>query len=203
MLGFRIYSVVGKHPKEKSNWLDLNKIKKIPLNKEEMEKMDLIFVNESLGQQIIGQMKLNNPELIYFLQLTEWLLVPEERKRVVIDGLFDIRFKLMTEARWIKNLLKKEFGRDCYLIRNMLELPKKEFEKIQKEKPVVLIEGNNSPHKGLLEGLDVLENLIEECEIWWLTNTKATIPQKFEKLISKKFESIPWEESLKVISNAE
>ena len=111
----------------------------------------------------------------------------------------DLDFEIFTEARWIQNELRSQYGRTSTYIPNKQELPK-ELPNLKKgDKKIVLVEGNiESPKKGVREAWNAIKDL--DCEKWLLTNSVCSESAGgFDKVFSK----VSWKDALAVIKAAD
>ncbi len=198
-------SVVSDHKDGVKDWFDLSKVKEIDFKKEELNKMDVVTATYYETVFRIEELKLDNPELFYFVQSTEWDFFETEQDKMRVKMTFyKPQFKIITEARWIQREIRQNFGRQTHYVPNHLELPIIDVPPTTGKKQIVLIEGNcESAKKGIYLAVEAFKYAKEEYEFWLLTNSKEeNIPRGFISLFDKKFCGVPWEEALKVIGQA-
>lgn len=110
---------------------------------------------------------------VYFVQLDETKFYTDSvtKSRVALTYLLNMHY--MTEAKWIKDWLKNEFGHGAAYIPNGFDSEIiYEVEPLEKKpvgKPRILIEGSiNSPFKRVRESLEICQDI--DCEIWCVSN---------------------------------
>jgi glycosyltransferase involved in cell wall biosynthesis len=108
----------------------------------------------------------------------------------------------MTEAKWIKSWLKKEFGKEAYLVPNAVN------EKIfypaeplvpRGDKVRVLLEGPiDIPFKGMAEAFETVKDL--DCEVWCVSSCGKPKPGwRYDRF----FEKIPQTEMKGIYSSCD
>lgn len=190
--------IVSYDNKTDLSWFPNQKVKIIPIKR---SKDILKNYNIGVATGWITAYELfflNVPRKIYFVQSDERRFYPENsflRKRV--EETYRMPFEFMTEAKWIKNWLKKEFGKNAIYIPNgvntNLFYPDKPLVPKEKNKIRVLVEGPaNLAFKGVEESLLILNKvkkmLKNTIEIWYVNNDgKPKKNWQFDKY----FENIP------------
>ena len=116
----------------------------------------------------------------YFVQSDETRFHPEGSMWEHITRLsYMMDFNFLTEAKWIKDWLKKEFNKDAFLVPNGLDSelfrPAKPLEpKIKK--PRILLEGAiGLPYKGMKEAFEAVSDL--DVEVWCVSSFGEPQPE--------------------------
>lgn len=108
----------------------------------------------------------------------------------------------LTEARWIRNWLKENFGHDAELVPNGLDAaifyPDKPIQP-KGRKPRILLEGAiGLPYKGMREAFEAVRNV--DAEVWCVSSYGAPSP---EWKCDRFFEHVPMFDMRKVYSSCD
>ena len=189
------------------NWFDFGTLTRIPFDRAELEKMDVVVATMWDVVLRLDQINLNGPRLFSFIQLPDAMMEEEgsPTQNAIYSTYTNSRFELITEARWIKMWLREVSGREAHFIPNRLETQDtSSFSKTDRKKPIVLLEANAGfEPKNAINGMTAMELLKDECEIHWLTNTAHELPPHLDKLIDKKHQRVLWKDALEAIWNAD
>jgi len=122
---------------------------------------------------VIPVLKLPAKHKIYFVQSDETRFYDDLiiKNWVVLTYLCNINY--ITEAKWIAEWLKVDFGHQATYIPNALDPdiihPDKPLKKKRKDKLRILVEGTiDSPFKKVKEAIEASQDL--DCEIWCVSN---------------------------------
>lgn len=150
------------------SWFPNQQVKIIPLKKSKkiLEKYDIGVATGWITAYEL--MLINIKRKIYFVQSDERRFYPEGsylKKRV--EETYKMPFEFMTETKWIKRWLKKEFNKNAYYVPNgvntNLFYPDKPLIPKNKEKIRVMVEGAaNLPFKGVEDALKLLSEIKKE-----------------------------------------
>lgn len=142
--------------------------------------------------------KIKAKNYAYFVQSIESRFYPEQERalRKLVDATYMLPLEIITEATWIKDYLKNEYGKDAYLVLNGIRKDiyfsegkahaERDFSKLR-----VLVEGP------LGVSFKNVERTIQLCkqsaadEIWMLTSS----PVKEYKGIDRVFSRVPIHET--------
>lgn len=110
---------------------------------------------------------------VYFVQCDERQFYNEPLLRSRVALTYLCNFIFMTEAKWVVNWLKRDFGHNAFYIPKGIDTNLMNSEKcIEPRSPNkfrVLIEGSiDSPFKRVKESIDACQNL--DCEVWCVSN---------------------------------
>lgn len=122
---------------------------------------------------VISVLKFPAKHKVYFVQSDETRFYddPIMKSQVVLTYLCNINY--ITEAKWIAEWLKADFGHQATYIPNALDPdiihPDKPLEKKRRDKLRILVEGTiDSPFKKIKEAIEASQDL--DCEIWCISN---------------------------------
>lgn len=139
----------------------------------------------------------------YFVQSDESRFFPENPKLCkIIKETYELPMEYMTEAKWIQNWLKKEYGHDAYYVPNGIDtnvFKKSEPIEAKGEKPRILIEGSiNVPFKGMDDAYAAVKDI--DCELWIVSNNgKPKKDWKYDRF----FESVPFGKMNEIYSSCD
>lgn len=173
--------------KDKIEWFPDQKVPIIPLSDIYDKNRNYVFENIDVlvathWSTFEKVLKLKSKKKMYFIQSDERNFEEGERykkdveKTYSYEGKEDVEF--FTMARWIRDWIKKEFGKKCSYVKNGLDLNIfKEVEPIEKRNGKrVLIEGPISlPFKGVKNAFSVTNNL--DCEVWAVSSDGIPKPE--------------------------
>lgn len=140
---------------------------------------------------------------IYFVQSDESRFFPEDPELCeIIKESYDLPMEYMTEAKWIKDWLKKEHGHDAYYVPNGIDTEVfKRVDPIEPKgrKPRILIEGSVSvPFKGMDDAYAAVKDI--DCELWIVSNNgKPKKGWKYDRF----FESVPFGKMNEIYSSCD
>ncbi|HCQ23226.1 MAG TPA: hypothetical protein DIU28_17855 [Anabaena sp. UBA12330] len=122
---------------------------------------------------VIPVLKFTAQHKVYFVQSDETRFYddPIIKNWVVLSYLCNIHY--MTEAKWIVEWLKENFGHQAVYIPNALDSdiihPAKPIEKKREDKLRILVEGTiDAPFKRVKEAIEASQGL--DCEVWCVSN---------------------------------
>jgi len=152
------------------SWFPGQSIKVIPLknNQKTIEQYHTVIATGWITAYEL--ILLNVKRKIYFVQSDETRFYPRGsylKKRV--ERTYNFHFEYMTEARWIRDWLKKKYGHEATYIPNGINTeifyPDIPLESKPRNKKRILLEGAiNLPFKGMAEAFEVVNDL--DCEVW-------------------------------------
>lgn len=143
------------------------------------------------------------PRKCYFVQSDETRFYPPGRfERLFAEDSYRFGFEFITEAKWIQEWLKREFGVEAHYVPNGVDLeifhPCKPLEP-RAEKIRVLVEGPaDMPSKGVAEAFHALEGV--ECEIWYVNYRGVPDPAW---PVDRYFYQVPMAEMKRVYSSCD
>ena len=186
------------------SWFPKQSVKVIPLkdNKEQIEKYDIVVATGWITAYELAL--LNVKRKIYFVQSDETRFYPDGsflKNRV--EYTYHFPFEYMTEARWIRDWLKKEYGHNAKYVPNgintdifYLDTP---LEPKPKNKKRILLEGAiNLPFKGMKEAFEVVQDL--DCEVWCVSYDGKPEPQWH---CDRFFEKVPMDMMRRIYSSCD
>ncbi|QFS45334.1 glycosyltransferase family 4 protein [Nostoc sphaeroides] len=135
---------------------------------------------------VIPVMKFPAQHKVYFVQSDETRFYDNLilKNQVILSYLCNIHY--MTEAKWIVEWLKENFGHQAVYIPNALDPdiihPAKPIDNKRADKFRILVEGSiNSPFKRVKEAIEASQGL--DCEIWCVSNGGELSPEcKIDRL---------------------
>lgn len=186
------------------SWFPNQSVKVIPLkgNKELIEKYHTVVATGWITAYELLLLNVNRK--IYFVQSDETRFYPRGsylKKRV--KRTYTFRFEYMTEARWIKDWLKKDFNHKAEYVPNGINTnifyPDTPLELKPKNKKRILLEGAiNLPFKGMAEAFEVVQDL--DCEVWCVSYDGKPKP---EWHCDRFFEKVPMEMMRRIYSSCD
>lgn len=140
---------------------------------------------------------------LYFVQSDERRFFDDEALRKKIHGTYQIQCEYLTEALWIKRMLRAEFGHEAAYVPNGLD-PKQFFPDIPLAPKIagklrVLLEGPIViPFKGMADSYAAIQGL--DCEVWIVSSAgKPPADWKYDRF----FEGVPFGEMRKIYSSCD
>ena len=128
---------------------------------------------------VIPVLKFTAQHKVYFVQSDETRFYddPILKNQVILSYLCNIHY--ITEAKWIVEWLKENFGHQAVYIPNALDSdiihPAKPIEKKREDKLRILVEGTiDAPFKRVKEAIEASQRL--DCEIWCVSNQGEPSP---------------------------
>jgi glycosyltransferase involved in cell wall biosynthesis len=150
-----------------------------------------------------ASLKLPARQKVYFVQCDESQFYddPLWKSRVALSYLCN--FSFMTEAKWVVNWLKNDFGHDCFYVPKGIDTTKMILTAPVEPKPShkrrVLIEGSiDSPFKRVKESIEVCQEI--ECEVWCVSN-KGKLPHGLR--VDRFFNQVPFCEMNQIYSSCD
>lgn len=186
------------------SWFPGQSVKVIPLknNRHIIEQYHTVVATGWITAYELLLLKVKRK--IYFVQSDETRFYPHGsylKKSVKRTYIFP--FEYMTEARWIKDWLKKEYGHSAEYVPNGINTdifyPDTPLEAKPKNKKRILLEGAiNLPFKGMAEAFKVVQDL--DCEVWCVSNDGKPEPQW---RCDRFFEKVPMEMMRRIYSSCD
>jgi glycosyltransferase involved in cell wall biosynthesis len=139
---------------------------------------------------------------IYFVQSDERRFFDGAEKIRLINETYKIDCEYMTEAKWIQEWLKVEFGHESHYVPNGLD--ENFFHKTDPIEPKgnrtrVLLEGRlDVPFKGMKEAHEAVKDL--DCEIW-IVSSGGRLDKSWR--VDKFFENVPIEKMKEIYSSCD
>lgn len=140
---------------------------------------------------------------LYFVQSDERRFYDEDALKKRIHETYLIPCEYLTEALWIKKMLREEFGHDAAYVPNGLDtnqfFPDSPLEPKPHGKLRVLLEGPIViPFKGLADSYAAIEGL--DCEVWIVSSAgRPPANWKYDRF----FEGVPFGEMRKIYSSCD
>ncbi|MFZ7200552.1 glycosyltransferase family 4 protein [Avibacterium avium] len=190
---------------EQLNWFpEAKKLNWITYDKSSDIKFDICIA--TWWRTVFYLKYINSTHYVYFVQSIESRFYPDNEVvlRNLIELTYSLDLKIITEANWIKNYLKKNYDKDCYLVLNGINkanfsnnlVP---FKERDERKIRVLVEG---PLGVSFKNTELAISLAKKSladEVWLLTSTDTIAYPGIDKLYSK----IPHDEVGKVYSSCD
>lgn len=186
------------------SWFPNQSVKVVPLkgNKNLIEKYNTVVATGWITAYELLLLNVNRK--IYFVQSDETRFYPRGsylKKRV--KRTYTFRFEYMTEARWIKDWIKKEYGHNAEYVPNGINTdifyPDTPLEPKPKNKKRILLEGAiNLPFKGMKEAFEVVQDL--DCEVWCVSYDGKPEPQWH---CDRFFEKVPMDMMRRIYSSCD
>jgi len=176
------------------NWFPHQSVEVVSFqkNKNLVESFDIVVATGwSTAYELL---LLNAKRKVYFVQSDETRFYPPKsflRNRV--NRTYSFPFEFITEAKWIKTWLKKNFQQTATHIPNGINLdifhPTKPLEAKPKNKKRILLEGAiNLAFKGMAEAFEAVKDI--DCEIWCVSYDGKPKPEwrcdRSKRFLSKK-----------------
>ncbi len=186
------------------SWFPNQSVKVIPLknNKETIEKYETVVATGWITAYEL--LLLNVKKKIYFVQSDETRFYPKgSYLKQRVKRTYSFPFEFMTEAKWIKSWLKKEFNKNAFYIPNGINIdifhPDTPLAPKPKNKKRILLEGAiNLPFKGMEEAFNVVQDL--DCEVWCVSYDGKP---KLEWHCDRFFEKVPMQDMRKIYSSCD
>lgn len=186
------------------SWFPSQSVKVISLknNKKEIEKYDIVVATGWITAYELALMNIKRK--IYFVQSDETRFYPNGsflKNRV--EYTYHFPFEYMTEARWIRDWLKKKYGHIAKYVPNGINTdifhPDTPLEPKPKNKKRILLEGAiNLPFKGMKEAFEVVQDL--DCEVWCVSYDGKPEPQWH---CDRFFEKVPMDMMRRIYSSCD
>ena len=163
--------------------------------------IDLLFATE--WSTVAHLSKFNAKRKLYFVQSDERRFHDDENKIAIVHSTYQMNLEYLTEAHWIRKMLKSEFSKNSYYVPNGLDTSVfYEGNPIKPRKPGrirVLLEGPICiPFKGMADSYAAVADL--DCEIW-IVSSAGLPPDDWR--VDKFFESVPFAEMHRVYSSCD
>lgn len=145
----------------------------------------------------------NAKRKLYFVQSDESRFFPEDIELTKkIKKTYQLPLEYVTTVSWLRDWLKKEFGRDSFYVPNGLDLNifhKTEPIEPKKDKIRILIEGGiNIPYKGMEDAYEAVKDL--DCELWIVSNNgKPKKGWRYDRF----FENVPFVDMPRIYSSCD
>lgn len=162
------------------------------------DNIDLLFAT---GWMTVGSLPLVAARRkLYFVQADERQFVDEPAERARVHEEYKTRCEYLTEARWIQEMLRREFGHQAAYVPNGIDpevfYPDAPLEPKNPKRLRVLIEGPIClPRKGMDDAHAAIAPL--DCEIWIVSS--AGLPKRGWRY-DRFFEGVPFGEMRRVYS---
>ena len=160
------------------SWFPNQKVKVVPFKKSK-DLLKKYYIGVATGWITAYYLyQLDTPKKIYFVQSDERRFYPEKSYlKNLVNHTYKFNFRFITEAQWIKKMLKKEFNKDAEYIPNGINTsifyPKRNHKNTNKIN--ILVEGAaDLPFKGVAEALNVVNQVKKELKnikIWYLNTS--------------------------------
>lgn len=140
---------------------------------------------------------------LYFVQSDERRFFDDPALKRKIGNSYRMNCEFLTEARWIRTMLEKEFSKNAYYVPNGIDTtvfyPDTPLVPKNPTRPRVLLEGPIIvPFKGMDDAYAAVESL--DCEIWIVSS--AGKPKKNWRC-DRFFEAVPFGEMRKIYSSCD
>jgi len=164
-----------------------------------LEDIDILIMTFWETVKIARTIKANRK--IYFVQSDERKFYDSSEKIKQVQSTYVKGFEYITEAKWIQEWLKKEFGIQAYYVPNGID--QNLFYKTEciekKTKLRVLLEGALTiPFKGVADAYQAVKDL--NCEIWIVSNDGVP-PRNWR--YNKFFNSVPMSKMREIYSSCD
>lgn len=186
------------------SWFPRQKVKVIPLknNQQIIEQYHTVVATGWITAYELLLLKVKRK--IYFVQSDETRFYPHGSYLIKrVKRTYTFPFEYMTEARWIRDWLKKEYGHLAEYVPNGINTdifyPDTPLEAKPKNKKRILLEGAiNLPFKGMTEAFEVVQDL--DCEVWCVSYDGKPKP---EWRCDRFFEKVPMEMMRRIYSSCD
>ena len=140
---------------------------------------------------------------LYFVQSDERRFFDDPALKRKIGNSYRMNCEFLTEARWIRTMLKKEFSKDAYYVPNGLDTsvfyPDTPLIPKDPARPRVLLEGPITiPFKGMDDAYAAVEPL--NCEIWIVSSAGKPKPNW---RCDRFFEAVSFDKMRKIYSSCD
>ncbi|WP_299685917.1 glycosyltransferase [uncultured Vibrio sp.] len=177
-------------------WHDkANQLNCVPFDEAKLEEYDLVIA--TWWKTAIHLHEFKSQHFGYFIQSIESKFYPSDQAalRQYVDATYKLPVHMVTEASWIKEFLKKQFGQNASLVRNGIR--KDIYNTLNQEKRTgfrVLVEGHfGVPFKNTALAIKLAKQA-NVSDIWVLTGS----PIKWLPGVSKVFSQIPMSETANI-----
>lgn len=186
------------------SWFPNQSVKVIPLknNQRIIEKYHTVVATGWVTSYEL--LLLNVKRKIYFVQSNETRFYPlGSYLKQRVKRTYTFPFEYMTEARWIRDWLKKDFNHQAEYVPNGINTdifyPDTPLEPKPKNKKRILLEGAiNLPFKGMVEAFEVVKDL--DCEVWCVSYDGKPKP---EWRCDRFFEKVPMDMMRRIYSSCD
>jgi glycosyltransferase involved in cell wall biosynthesis len=171
------------------------------INDYSLKNIDLLFATEWSTVSFLDKIPSNRK--LYFVQSDERRFHEDPELISLVHSTYNKDIEYLTEAHWIRHMLRTEFQKDSYYVPNGLDSkifykcePLKEKENTRKR---VLLEGPICiPFKGMADCYAAVEGL--DCEIWIVSSAgRPPSDWKYDCF----FEAVPFMEMRKLYSSCD
>ena len=136
------------------------------------EKIEILFSTFWMTCEWLN--RLEAIRKIYFIQSDERLFYEEPEIKNLVENTYKSQYEFVTIARWIGEMLIRDFHKSSYLIPNGISLehfrPDAQFFENRSKRIRVLIEGPLTiPFKGVADAYAAVKNL--DCDIWLVSSS--------------------------------
>ena len=172
----------------------------INLCNQRQDQLDLLIATEWSTTNRLHTIKAKRKA--YFVQSDERKFTDDPKTKEIITQTYLEPVEYLTEAQWIKNWLKEEFGHSAQLVPNGIDL--NIFHKTdslidKKQRPIVLLEGAiNMPYKGMKTAYEAASML--DVDIWIVSYYGAP-PDEWK--VSRFFQNVPMDQMKFIYSSAD
>jgi O-antigen biosynthesis protein len=168
-------------------------------NRKEYQNIDVLIASSWESTEMLMSMKAK--KRVYFVQSDDRRFTEDSDTIKAIHQTYKTKCTYMTEAIWIQDWLKDEFGHKSYYVPNGLdtdivfEIPKSR----DTQRKRVLLEGAiDTPFKGVEDAYKAVANL--DVDIWIVSNGgKPPTHWKYKKF----YENIPLEQMREIYSSCD
>ncbi len=148
---------------------------------EKLQNIEIDLVIATWWRTVYDLYRISAKQYCYFVQSIEskFYIEKEQPLRKLVDSTYQLNLPIITEATWIKDFLFKNFGCECYLVKNGI---RKDIYSVEGNcilnredgKLRVLIEGPlNVPFKNVEKALELCHKSMAD-EVWLLTCSKVS-----------------------------
>lgn len=163
--------------------------------------IDMLFATE--WSTVAYLEKFSAKRKLYFVQSDERRFYDEPEKKSAVHATYQMDLEFVTEAHWIRHMLRYEFSKNSYYVPNGLD-PEYFYEgdpikSRVKDRVRVLLEGPICiPFKGMADSYAAIKDL--DCEIWIVSSAGKPPPEwRYDKF----FEAVPFVEMRKIYSSCD
>lgn len=170
------------------------------LCKQRQDQLDLLIATEWSTASRLHTIRAKRKA--YFVQSDERKFTDDPKTKKNITQTYLEPVEYLTEAQWIKNWLKEEFGHNAELVPNGIDLNtfhRTESLTDKKQRPIVLLEGAiDMPYKGMRTAYEAASML--DVDIWIVSYYGAP-PDEWK--VSRFFQSVPMDQMKFIYSSAD
>ena len=202
-LGYKCL-IVSYDNKTDLSWFPDQSVKVIPLknNHQIIEKYKTVVATGWITAYEL--LLLNVKRKIYFVQSDETRFYPKgSYLKTRVARTYNFPFDFMTEAKWIKKLLRNKYKKDAFYVPNGINTdifhPVTPLEPKPKNKKRILLEGAiNLPFKGMKEAFKVVQDI--DCEVWCVSYDGKPDPKWH---CDRFFEKVPMQDMPAIYSSCD